>query len=327
MEYSWTITPPVMIDLEGRPSLTVWDPGSTQVVVFPSFALPSDSMFMLTFTASAGLSSASVSVQVNVHRMPPKAKLEGGDRLISIAPTASPSYVLDASSSKSTTANRGALTYFWTCYQNVKIVDAVIGLQKFECALLASSATYQGSSQLHLDTEKLRKHAYTFSPDLRIPSYTTGCPEESPNFRCDPTVTYIFSVTVCDADLGTCTSNSRLSDSTRVEWSTTRLLVPEVFIAAQDTSRISAEFNVVCEGGVGGSKKPRYQWVQLGPVGSELLHDPVNLLAPITSCSLVMKPWLLSGADRYDSSLQTDIFQYFITCRLSTWLFLLHVCC
>ena len=45
---------------------------------------------------------------------------------------------------------------------------------------------------------------------------------------------------------------------------------------------------------------PRYfKWVQLAREGSHLLQDPSNLLSPTTRQSLVMKPGLLHGADRY----------------------------
>ena len=175
----------------------------------------------------------------------------------------------------------------------------MIGLQKFDCALIASEPTYQGSAQLVLDTEKVRKHAFTFSPALRIPSYTTGCDVPSVYFRCDPTVTYTFFVAVCDADVDSCPDNSRLSASTSVVWSTSRLLVPQVFIEAHMTTRISAQFNAVSEGRrVEGATQPRFQWVQLGPEGSALLEDPSNLLTATTAISLVMKPALLQGADR-----------------------------
>ena len=290
--HSWTVTPTITV------GGSAWSPAKGQVVSLPPFALTSGKIFTFKFTARAGQSAASVVIDVQVDDMPPVARLQGGDRLISISQMGPPSYILDASSSESTKIQRGSLFYYWTCYQNVKLVDAVIGLQKFDCALIASEDAYQGRVQLVLESEKLRKHAFTFSPNLRIPSYTTGCENGSPNFRCDPAVTYIFSVTVCDEDTSTCDENSRLSDSAKVEWSTSRQLIPEVFITAHDTTRISAEFNTVCEGGVGGSTKPHYQWIQLGPAGSDLLQDSSNLLTATTSSSLVMKPGLLNGADR-----------------------------
>jgi hypothetical protein len=150
-----------------------------------------------------------------------------------------------------------------------------------------------------LDTEKIRKHAFTFSPALKIQSFSTGCDVPSVYYRCDPTVTYTFFVAVCDADVDSCTDNSRLSASTSVVWSTSRLLVPEVRIKALQSSRISAEFNTVCEGQPEEGAKPRFQWVQLGPEGSELLEDSSNLLTFSSAISLVMKPGLLKGADRY----------------------------
>lgn len=292
LQYSWTVTPSVIV------GGIAWIPANGQVVSLPPFALTSGKTFTFEFTASAALSAASVAVNVQVHDMAPVSRFAGGDRLISISETAPSSYILDASSSESTKIQGGELTFYWTCYQNVKLVDAVIGLQKFDCALITSMKMYQGFAQLELESEKLRKHAFTFSPNLEIPSYTTGCENESPYFRCDPAVTYIFSVAVCDKDTIACTENSRLSDSAEVELSTSRQTIPEVFIAPHDTTRISAEFNAVCEGGVGGSTKPHYQWVQLGPAGSQLLKDSSNLLTATTSSSLVMKPGLLNGADR-----------------------------
>ena len=293
LEYSWTVSPPITVNG------AVWTPPRGQILGLSPYTLPSGNLFTFTFTASAGTSAASASVHVHVKRAPPIARLAGGDRLISLSEAAPSTYTLDASSSESTTAKGGNLFFFWTCSQNLKLRDAVIGSQKFDCALITSVADYQGSSKLVLESEKLRKHSFTFSPDLKIPSYTTGCDtQEKINFRCDPTVAYVFAVTVCDADIGRCTDNTRLSGSDKVVWSTSRQFIPEVLIKAQKTTRISSEFNAVAEGGVGGGPRPRYLWVQLGPEGSELLEDPSNLLTAPTAVSLVMKPRLLKGADR-----------------------------
>ena len=289
---SWQVSPPIVI--EGRD----WNPPAGPTVIFSPFALPSGKKFTFTFTVSEGASAASLSVDVHVEPAPPLARLSGGNRLISLADTAPATYTLDAARSQSQQRRGGALTFYWTCYQNQKMKDAVIGLQNFDCALIASKPTYQGSVQLVLDTEKIRKHAFTFSPALKIQSFSTGCDVPSVYYRCDPTVTYTFFVAVCDADVDSCTDNSRLSASTSVVWSTSRLLVPEVRIKALQNSRISAEFNTVCEGRPVEGAKPRFQWVQLGPEGSELLEDSSNLLTSSSAISLVMKPRLLKGADR-----------------------------
>ena len=76
-------------------------------------------------------------------------------------------------------------------------------------------------------------------------------------------------------------------------------------IKAIDSTRISSDFNVACEGDVVGTVKPRYLWVQLGSVGSDLLSSPSNLLTILSKRSLVVKPGLLRGADRFvaDSTL------------------------
>jgi hypothetical protein len=294
---SWQVSPPIVID--GRK----WNPPAGPTVVFSPFTLPSGKKFTFTFKVIEGASAASLSVDVHVDPAPPLARLSGGDRLISLADTAPLTYTLDAATSESQQRRPGALTFYWTCYQNQKMKDAVIGLQKFDCSLIASKPTYQGSDHLVLDTEKVRKHAFTFSPALKIPSFSTGCDVPSVYYRCDPTVTYTFFVAVCDADVDSCTDNNRLSASTSVVWSTSRLQVPEVRIRALKSSRISAEFNTVCEGRpvegrpVEGGK-PRFQWVQLGPEGSKLLKDSSNLLTSFSAISLVMKPGLLKGADR-----------------------------
>ena len=300
LKYSWAVTPPIQLETED------WLPPTGQITVLTPFTLPSSSRYTFTFTASTGVSdltSASVSVEVTVNPSPPIPRLEGGDRLISLHESAPPMYILDASRSQSTNGKKGDLLFHWSCQQNLKIKDAVIGLQKFDCALISSVLDFQGAPVLELNTEKLAKHAYTFSPDLRIPSYTTGCEIDSPNFRCDPTVMYVFSVAVCDADVEMCTENSRMSGTAKVEWSTSRQFVPEVYISAAGSNRISGEFNAVAQGGVTGSSRPRYLWQQLSPAGSRVLEDSSNLLTARTAQSLVMKAGLLNGADRLVSML------------------------
>jgi len=294
LKYIWAVTP--ALEVKGLDEQKEY-----QTVQLPPFAMPSGTRITFTLTASAGEArhtAASASVDVHVVPSAPIARLAGGDRLISLADAAPSSYKIDASSSETTKVDKGELLFHWTCQQNLKIKDAVIGLQSFDCALISSHKEYQGAPLLELYTEKLRKHAYTFSPDLAIRSYTTGCDKASPNYRCDPTVTYVFSVTVCDADLMVCSENSRMSASAHVEWSTSRMLVPEVVIAAMKSTRISGEFNAVAQGGVTGTSRPHFLWQQLGPEGSQLLDNPNNLLTPKTAVSLVMKPGLLNGADR-----------------------------
>jgi hypothetical protein len=309
LKYSWSVTPLFMVDG------VAWT-ASAQIVSLKPFALASGKTFTFTFTASAqslastGMSQwiASVSTVVVLVPVQPTARIHGGDRLVSISETAPATYILDASFSESNNIKGGELEFYWTCYQNMKIEDAVIGIQPFDCALITSTSNYQGYDKLELQTEKIRKHAITFSPGLRIPSYTTGCneavPDSIPVQRCDPSVFYIFFVIVHDKNVGT--SDGRLlSDSAKVEWSTSGKNIPEVKIKAIDSTRISSDFNVACEGNVGGTIKPRYLWVQLGPAGSDLLSSPSNLLTIPSKRSLVVKPGLLRGADRFvaDSTL------------------------
>ena len=289
LEYFWSVVPAVMVD-----GIT-WDPGSRQQVVIQPFTLPDGQVFNFSFTARAGSSISSASVQVHVQSSTPIARIEGGNRLVSLSSDAPTTYTLDASASKSRNVRDGALMYHWTCYQNLMLV----GLQKFDCKIVAAEGS-KSSPRLEVLKEKLTEHAYTFSPGLGILSYTTGCEREDQFFRCDPTVKYVFAVTVCDVNGEMCTENSLNAASARVDWTTSRQDIPQVVIASRETTRISNSQNLVFEGDVVGSSAPRYfKWVQLAPEGSQLLQDPSNLLSPTTRQSLVMKPGLLHGADRY----------------------------
>ena len=124
---------------------------------------------------------------------------------------------------------------------------------------------------------------------------------ESPNFRCDPTVKYGFSVTVCDSDVDTCTDNTHVSHSATVEWSTSRQSVPEVFIKDLDTLRISNVLSPALEGGIRSQSSVtplHYKWVQLAPQSSKLLQDSSNLFTALEGRSLVLIPGVFNGADR-----------------------------
>ena len=222
LEYFWSVVPAVMVDG------IMWDPGSRQQVVIQPFTLPDGQVFNFSFTARAGSSISSASVQVHVQSSTPIARIEGGNRLVSLSSDAPTTYTLDASASKSRNVRDGALMYHWTCYQNLMLV----GLQKFDCKIVAAERS-KSSPRLEVLKEKLTEHAYTFSPGLGILSYTTGCEREDQFFRCDPTVKYVFAVTVCDVNGEMCTENSLNAASARVDWTTSRQDIPQVVIASR----------------------------------------------------------------------------------------------
>lgn len=117
MTYAWTLA--YVTQAAGAPAISgvTSQLSLTQRQLFiPAFTLSVGSTYQVQLVGTFGAASSAATVTVEVHPSLPVAKLNGGDRAVSLA-VGSRVYVLDAGNSYHPDSTTATLQYVWTCYQ------------------------------------------------------------------------------------------------------------------------------------------------------------------------------------------------------------------